>query len=143
MSAFYGIWHGPQGLEKISTRIHFRTQVLYDELKKMDIKIENNPNQYFDTLCINCSESGFSSSDFLIAEFHKIGINLRKINENFVGISMNETVSMMDLDDMIQHFALLRNKIPSEDVRYLSKDHFYDIKYRHHPENLKRTSKFM
>jgi len=107
MSAFFGIWHGPTGLKQIATRVNFRTQVLADELKKMKIVLKSHNTNYFDTLAIDCEASGFSSADFLLAEFHKVGINLRKIDENTVGLSMNETVNIADTVDIIEQFATL------------------------------------
>lgn len=68
---------------------------------------------HFDTITINVKESGFSSADFLLAEFHKYGINLRKIDDELVQIAFNETTSIVDLDEMIEIFAELKGKTTS------------------------------
>jgi glycine dehydrogenase len=94
MTALYGIWHRPTGLINIANRIKFRAQVLMSEFDRLDIKYLNDPTNHFDTISIDCRASGFSSSDFLISEFHKEGINLRKIDDFTVGISFNETTTI-------------------------------------------------
>ena len=106
MSALFGIWHGPNGLKDISTRVRFRTELLATELGKMGIKIVTDSDNFFDTLAIDTRASDLSSSDAVLAEFHKYGINLRKINEELVGISMNEYTTIGDLAEIIEIFAI-------------------------------------
>jgi len=86
MTALYGIWHRPEGLKQIASRIRFRTEVLRDEFRALGIKCVTDANNFFDTVAIDCLASGFSSSDYVISEFYKHEINLRKINENLVGV---------------------------------------------------------
>jgi glycine dehydrogenase len=91
MTAFYGIWHKSEGLIKIAQRIRFRTEIMAEELKKLGVKVVTHPENFFDTLAIDCEASGYSSADWLISEFAKFDCNLRKIDRNHVGISFNET----------------------------------------------------
>ena len=67
--------------------------------------------KFFDTIVIDCSASGFSSSDYLLAEFHKNDINLRRVNENLVGVTLNETTTIDDLADVIEIFAFIKNQV--------------------------------
>ena len=90
MSALYGIWHGPRGLKDIATRIRFRTELLQAQLEKMGVVLITDKDNFFDTLAIDVVKSDLSSADNVLAEFHKFGINLCKIDESTVGISMNE-----------------------------------------------------
>jgi len=69
MTAFYGIWHKPDGLIKIAERLRFRTEVLANELNKLGVKIVTDRDAFFDTITIDCIASGFSSADWLLAEF--------------------------------------------------------------------------
>ena len=41
-----------------------------------------DPDNFFDTIAIDTRASDLGSSDAILAEFHKFGINLRKIDEN-------------------------------------------------------------
>ncbi len=54
MTAFYGIWHRPEGLIKIAERLRFRTEVMRDELSKLGIKVITDKDAYFDTIAIDC-----------------------------------------------------------------------------------------
>lgn len=56
------------------------SQLLMKELKPFGIKFATDKNNYFDTVAIKVSESGFSSADYVLAQFHKHGINLRKVD---------------------------------------------------------------
>jgi glycine cleavage system pyridoxal-binding protein P len=84
----------------------------------MGVSVVTDKKNHFDTVVISCRDSEFSSSDFILAEFHKFGINLRKIDEDLVGISFNETTGLVDLDEVIEIFAELKDKRLNND--YLS-----------------------
>src|SRR4051812_6932177 len=102
------MWHGPEGLKKKATRIRFMAEILIEELGSLDIKVTTHKVNHFDTVTISCKDSSFSSPDYLIAEFHKYGINLRKVDDDQVGISFNETTTIVDLDEVIEIFAELK-----------------------------------
>jgi len=144
MSALFGIWHGPNGLKDISTRVRFRTELLATELGKMGIKIVTDSDNFFDTLAIDTRASDLSSSDAVLAEFHKYGINLRKINEELVGISMNEYTTIGDLAEIIEIFAIQKELAPEEaDEPYLDADFCNADSYRGMPADLVRKSEYM
>lgn len=54
MCAMYGIWHRPEGLRQIAQRIRFRVEVLRDEFRTLEIKSVTHPNNFFDTVTIDC-----------------------------------------------------------------------------------------
>lgn len=64
---------------------------------------------FFDTVTIDCAASGFSSADFVLSEFHKQEMNLRKIDDNLISVTINETTTITDLADLIEIFAFLRD----------------------------------
>jgi glycine cleavage system pyridoxal-binding protein P len=61
-----------------------------EELSMVGIKFLTDKDRRFDTVAIDAKASGFSSSDYLLAEFHKYGINIRRINDTAVSISFDE-----------------------------------------------------
>lgn len=139
ISALYGIWHGPQGLKDISTRVRFRAELLTTQLNNMGIHILTDPENFFDTIAIDTHASDLSSADNVLAEFHKYGINLRKIDDNKVGISMNEYTTIKDLAEVLEIFAILKEIAPEEnDEPYLAADFCDAENYRGMPEGLKR-----
>lgn len=80
MASFYMQWHGRTGIRKIAKKCRFYGQILYEELTAAGFKIVTHKVNRFDTIAIDCAASGFSSSDQLLYNFYKHGINLRKID---------------------------------------------------------------
>ena len=142
MTALFGIWHRPTGLIKIADRLRFRSQLLMKEFDKLEIKYLTDKDTVFDTIAIDCLNSGFSSSDWLLSEFHKHNINLRKIDDFTVGISFNETTAIQDCADIIEIFAVLKGA-STEIGWYLPRDYFENIELKPVPDNLIRKTKFM
>jgi len=60
-------------------------------------------------VAIDCKASGFSSAEYLISEFDGHGINIARIDNNTVALSMNETTTIQDLTDLIEIFATLND----------------------------------
>jgi glycine cleavage system pyridoxal-binding protein P len=73
-------------------------QIFMEELHELDIKFATDRKNHFDTVAIKVKESGFSSADWLLAQFHKFGINIRKIDENHVSLSFDEVTTLNDFD---------------------------------------------
>lgn len=90
--------------------MRFRCEVLLEEFKKLGIKVVTDKDKFFDTIVIDCQASGFSSTDYLLSEFHKNDINLRKVDDNLTGITINETTTTDDLADVIEIFAYIKEK---------------------------------
>jgi len=100
MAGMYAVYHGPDGLRKIARRIHRLTAILYSGLKKMGYK--PGPEIFFDTLYVDLGER--SAAGLLeIARRHES--NLRPLGEHKIGISLNETTTLADLDDLFSVFA--------------------------------------
>jgi len=87
------------------------------------------------------NESGFTSSDFVLAQFHKHGINLRKINQNHVGIAFDELTTIYDMDKIIDIFASLKKG--SRSSEFTSLEDYEGRKYLPIGDHLKRTDKYM
>jgi glycine dehydrogenase len=99
MAAMYGVYHGPDGLKSIADRVHGLTRVLERELAANGVT-QTNPS-YFDTLCLEVP-SGLEAVRRAALE---AGINFRYIDDRTVGISLNETVTRADVQDIVNVFA--------------------------------------
>ena len=99
MAAMYGVYHGPDGLNAIAGRVHELTRVLEGELAAIGVH-QTNP-AYFDTLRLEMP-SGVEAVRRAALE---AGINFRYIDERAVGISLNETVTTGDVQDIVNVFA--------------------------------------
>jgi hypothetical protein len=64
-----------------------------------------------------------------LSEFHKNDINLRKVDDNLAGVTLNETTTIDDLAELIEIFAVLKEKV-IEQGNYLKPTYFEDLIYR-------------
>ncbi|GBC02179.1 hypothetical protein RclHR1_00450014 [Rhizophagus clarus] len=104
MAAMYAIYHGPEGITAIAKRIHNLTNALAEEVKKMGYFIKNEA--FFDTLNVHIEES----ADDIIRKALASNINFRRVDDNTVGITLDETVLKEDVLDIIQIFSKDSNK---------------------------------
>jgi glycine dehydrogenase len=117
MSAFYAMWHGPQGLIDIATRVGSFTYALSTSGVKV---ISQN---FFDTVVIEVK-----GSDAVLSKAVAAGFNLRKIDNNRVGISLDESVTLETLKKLVELLGGKLGEIKSFDGV---------------PKQLRRTSAFL
>lgn len=117
MSAFYAMWHGPQGLIDIATRVGSFTYALSTSGVKV---ISQN---FFDTVVIEVK-----GSDAVLSKAVAAGFNLRKIDNDRVGISLDESVTLETLKKLVELLGGKLGEIKSLDGV---------------PKQLRRTSAFL
>ncbi|MCW8196177.1 aminomethyl-transferring glycine dehydrogenase [Proteobacteria bacterium 005FR1] len=99
ISAFYAMYHGPQGLREIAEQIHRRTKTLANGLRAAGFALENQ--QFFDTLDIAVGDQ----QDAIYQRAQQREINLRKMGADHLAVSLNEMTSQADVLDLLQCFA--------------------------------------
>ena len=99
MAAMYAVYHGPEGLKAIATRVHLLARVLERELVKLGLRQTNA--HYFDTLRVEVPSGVGAVRQRALAA----GINFRYIDDTTIGIALNETASTSDLRDIINAFS--------------------------------------
>ena len=72
-----------------------------EDLEPCGIVFATHKENRFDTVAIDVKASGFTSSDYVLSEFHKHGINLRKINDDYISVSFDELHTLYDLNKLI------------------------------------------
>ena len=97
MAAMYAVYHGPQGLKEIAQRIAHYTQVVAEALETRGY--ERIGSGYFDTITIQTDQVSRIREKAL-----RQHINLRYIDANHIGISIDETTEASDLFDLINCF---------------------------------------
>jgi len=99
MASTYAVYHGPQGLERIAQRVHTLTEALRVGLGRLGFDAGDQP--CFDTLTIQSDRAD---------ELHQAAadklINLRRFEDGRVGITLDETTRVEELDDLFEIFAL-------------------------------------
>lgn len=99
--AFYAEYHGAEGLRKIAETIHGKAVYLSEMLQAYGYTQENV--EFFDTLKIYLPEN-VSIAD-LKAAAEESEINLYYAPEGWVGLSLDETVTLNDMNDLAELFA--------------------------------------
>ena len=104
MSSMYALWHGPKGIKAIATRVHQSTTVLKQTLTALGFKVVNDT--FFDTLLL---ETG-AQTDAVLKAARAARINLRSVSATQLSISLDETVTLEDLGQLLGVFASATGK---------------------------------
>ena len=91
IAGLYAVYHGPECLRMIATRIHRLTSILAAGLEQSGIPLE--AESYFDTLTVRVDDA-----DALHERARAAGYNLRAVNQSRVGISLDERTSRADIE---------------------------------------------
>ena len=100
MASMYAVYHGPEGLTQIATRVRGFTAVVAAGLARLGHKVRGGA--YFDTLRIDLDAHAQAT---VLARAVERGLNLRRY-EDGVGISCDETTSHADVHDLLEAFMI-------------------------------------
>jgi glycine dehydrogenase len=106
MAGMYAVYHGPKGIKAIASRVRAYARLLESELTKLSFRQENVV--YFDTLRISMDKKDLRNK--IIALALKEGYNLRPIGSTQIGISLDETTRIEDVQRLVRCFAKANRK---------------------------------
>ena len=127
MAGMYAVYHGPEGLRYIADKIHATASTLANVLKKLGVSQTNTA--YFDTIVVKADALKVKA----IAE--KQEVNFFYIDNETISISINETILMEDLNQVIAIFAEAVGKETILVSEYVSETNY--------PIHLNRQSEFL
>ena len=107
MAGMYGVYHGAQGIREIAEGIHAKAAYLSEMLQAYGYEQENT--EFFDTLKIRVPDEWMS---LLKQKAEELAINLYYAPEGWVGLSIDETVDIDDMNDLIELFAEASGNMP-------------------------------
>lgn len=129
MSAMYAVYHGPHGLKKIAEKVAKMTQVLAKGLESGGLEVRQPVA--FDTVVVRKHDApSFAAkcvSNFLT--------NFRVIDDDHIGITIDETVGKKQIDQIFKAFTT-----DAIDIEGLAQGVEANAQV---PESLKRTSAFL
>jgi glycine dehydrogenase len=117
MSAMYAVYHGPDGLRRIAGKVHALTRLLKHQLTNLGLRVINRDGAFFDTLTIDLSKAGIGAVR-VHQEAKKAGLNLRRISDTRVGVTLDETVRIEELTDLLNVFAFALKSTKTGQVPY-------------------------
>ena len=146
MSAFYAIYHGPNGLRAMAERIRKRIYVLRNALTSLGFAVSGRKPQFadeallFDTLTVRLGPLKAAA----VAEFAsaKYQMNLRVLDDDRLGITLDETVSIPVLTSIVSVFQQFSKSPQTFPETALLKMHKSVIPIPI-PETLRRTTSFL
>jgi len=99
MATFYAQYHGPEGLDRIATAVNRFARALAAGLDDLGFKIVHR--HYFDTLIVHVP----GRADHFIDKAEQSRYNLRRVDDDHIGITVDETLSREKIEGLIQVFA--------------------------------------
>jgi glycine dehydrogenase len=91
IAGMYAVYHGPEGLQRIAQRVHLLTSVLAEGLRLNGMVPTNK--HWFDTLTLHTG----SRTDAIIKAAAEREMNLRQIDAEHIGLSIDETTGTEDI----------------------------------------------
>jgi glycine dehydrogenase len=131
IAGMYAVWHGPDRLRAIATRIHSLTAMLAAGLEQLGYALTSN--DFFDTLSVEMGDR--PATDVIGAARAKL-INLRALDNKRVIVALDETATEQDVNDLLEIFAVGHGECPK--CKDLAKK--VDARY---DERFARTSQFL
>jgi len=114
MAGAYGVYHGPEGVRSIATRIRDMAGVLTAGLGLIGHELLTGT--FFDTIRVRPK----GDTGEVLSAALSLGINLRDFQDGTLGIALDEAVRPKDLDDLFAAFN--GGEAPDFDARSLAED---------------------
>ena len=139
MAGMYAVYHGPKGLQYIANKVHSSAVTLADALNKLGVYQTNSA--FFDTLSVKADAQKVKA----IAE--KNEVNFYYVDADTISISLNETTSIADINQIIAIFAEATGKDKVTIANLSTSDNFvsglerksaflmHDVFNNHHSES--------
>ncbi|MDD2060468.1 aminomethyl-transferring glycine dehydrogenase [Pseudomonas sp. GD03860] len=99
IASMYAVYHGPQGLKQIAQRTHALTAILKAGLEQLGVGVA--VQAFFDTLTLATGDATAALHDKARAQ----RLNLRQIDAQRLGLSLDETSTQADVEALWQLFA--------------------------------------
>ena len=101
MASMYAVYHGPSGLRKIAGRVHLAARTLASGIAKLGRKFTVASEPFFDTVHVTVPKADHSG---ILATAEASRINLRDTGDDSFAISLDETTTAEDLENLITVF---------------------------------------
>jgi glycine dehydrogenase len=129
VASMYAVYHGPEGLTRIARRVATYAGILAAGLERLGFALRHAAA--FDTLAVQTA----AATDALLARGRDAGMNLRRLDDATVGITLDETTTRDDLVRLWQVFAAPGATVPTVEALASSPPRL--------PAGLGRTSPFL
>ncbi|MEV8183531.1 aminomethyl-transferring glycine dehydrogenase [Specibacter sp. NPDC078692] len=95
MAGMYAVYHGPEGLKRIATRVHAMALAVAETVTAAGHTVVHE--NYFDTVKVQVSAGSGHAAAELVAAAHRAGYLLRQIDHDHLQIAVDETTTEADI----------------------------------------------
>ena len=99
IAGMYGVWHGPDGLQRIANRVHSLALRAAQSLQTGGFTLAHDT--YFDTVAVRTD-----TAPDLVQRVKEQGFNIRLVDSSTVSFSIDETTSTQSLRDLLAAFGV-------------------------------------
>ncbi|MGH8773818.1 MAG: aminomethyl-transferring glycine dehydrogenase [Jiangellaceae bacterium] len=92
VASMYAVWHGPDGLREIATRVHRHASTLAAGLRSGGVEVVHG--EFFDTVLARV----LGRAEAVVAAAAELGVNLSRIDADHVRIACDEVTTLAHLD---------------------------------------------
>jgi len=138
MAAMYAVYHGPEGIKNIGQAVHKKAVILKHGISRLGYETLDKP--FYDTFLVITGDK----TDKVFKDLESRSINVRKYCSKSLAISMDETVTLADLTNIMEAFAAHASK-PSDYMspQDIEKTLAASNQLSAIPENFRRNSAFL
>ncbi len=130
LASFYAVYHGPDGIIRIAKKVHRMACIAAAGLSQLGYEIVEDA--FFDTIKVRVP----GQANRLAAKARESRINLRVIDKDHLGISLDETTRRRNI-------TALWNVFDTKNTKTLNIDVLDEAMEENIPETLQRTSTFL
>ena len=128
IASMYAVYHGPDGIKAIAQSVHRKTSRLADGLEEHGFKVE--PKVFFETITVEVGALQKTVMEAAVAR----GINLRKVGDTKVGISLDEQTRPSVIEAVWGAFGISRKDDSEKNRSYRLPEHaLRESEYLTHP----------
>lgn len=109
-ASMYAVYHGADGLKAIAQRVHAQARALANHLSLAGVNVTQE--QFFDTLNVRVP----GQAEAVVRKAADLGVNLRRVDADTVGVSVDETTTATDLARVVEAFGAPAGDVTSLDL---------------------------
>ena len=141
LAGMYAVYHGPNGVKRIATRIHAFATAFADVIKGAnDSNLNVVHDQFFDSVVVDCGSEKMATQIFENAD--NTGYNLWRLGDTKLSVAFSETSDAQDFNVLTQLFVSKAHDLPTEarvslDSKHLRSDDIltHPVFNTHHTEH--------
>ncbi len=116
IAGMYAVYHGPQGLKTIASRIHRLTAIFAEGLKRAGLTLLTA--QFFDTVHVDIG----ARAETIYNAALSAGYNLRRVSAGVLGISFDETTTRADVAELFKRITQITLDMETLDQQLATSD---------------------